>query len=116
MLASVAGLPAGVVGLTANGTVIAQDVAQALDVLQAETRGAGGLIVVVDPDFDGYLSELVAGLSAAASGDKPLFAKWALVLPDAMVPEATQLGGGEKVTIFPASRREAAIAWTAASD
>ena len=81
MLGSVAGLPDGVLGLKANGTVIAPDVAQALDVLQAEAQGARGLVVFLDPDFDGYLAELVAGLGSASSVDQPLFRKWALVLP-----------------------------------
>ena len=115
MLGSVAGLPDGVLGLKANGTVIAQDVAQALDLLRAEARGAHGLIVFLDPDFDGYLSELVAGLGAASSVDKPLFRKWALALPDDMVAEATQFGGAGKVSVFPESRRAEALAWIADS-
>ena len=111
MLSSITGLPSHIVGLTANGTVIAQDVAQALDVLRAERRGASGLIVFVDPDFDGYLSELVAGLVTASGADAPLFEKWALVLPDDMVTEATQLGGGGKLDILPQSRHQDALAW-----
>lgn len=114
MLGSVTGLPDGVLGLKANGTVIAQDVAQALEVLRAEAQGSRGLIVFLDPDFDGYLSELVSGLGAASSVDQPLFRKWALALPDDMIAEATQLGGAGKVKIFPQSRRSDALAWVAA--
>jgi hypothetical protein len=114
MLDSVAGLPDGVLGLKANGTVIAQDVAQALGLLRADASGARGLIVFLDPDFDGYLSELVAGLGAGSSVDQPLFRKWALVLPDDMIAEATQLGGAGNVRIFPQSRHPDALAWVAA--
>jgi hypothetical protein len=115
MLDSVSDLPPGVLGLTATGTVIAQDVAQALNLLRGDAYGAGGLVVFVDADFDGYLSELVAGLGEASGVDKPLFGRWALVLPDDMVAEATQLGGAGKVSVFPRSRRADALAWVAAS-
>jgi len=112
MLSRVADLPAGVVGLTATGTVIGQDVAQAL-ALAAGALGDDkdyGLIVFVDRDFDGYLSELVASLDKASEAESALFQRWALVVADDVVSEAEQYRGEGKMKIFPQSRRHDALA------
>jgi hypothetical protein len=110
MLDRAADTPAGVVGLVANGTVIAQDVSQALAAV--DPRGEKrGLIVFVDPDFDGYLSELVSGLDKASSAASPMFQRWALVVPDGVLDEARLHRGGAVLKIFPRSRRDEACAF-----
>lgn len=111
MLDPVAGLPAGVIGLTANGTVIAQDVAQALLLAKAGPAAASGFILFVDPDLDGYLAEIVSALETAAAAQPPQYRRWALVVPDAAVSEAEQYKGGGEPTVFPCSRRQEAVSW-----
>ncbi len=111
MLDPVAGLPKGVLGLTANGTVIAQDIAQALDRARAAPDAANGLIVFIDPDLDGYLSEIVSALDKASEADPPRFDRWALVVADDAVDEAEQFRERGKLRIFPRSRHGDALAW-----
>ncbi|MGJ0505970.1 MAG: hypothetical protein ACR652_02300 [Methylocystis sp.] len=109
MLESLAETPPGVRGLRATGVVVAADVAQALAAAQPDA--AAGLVVVIDPDFDGYLAELMRGLAAAAAAPAPAFARVALVAPDDMLAEAGRHGG--EVRLFPASRRAEALAYAA---
>lgn len=113
MLEPVANLPVGVVGLRANGTVIAQDVAQAL-VLARAAPGADkiyGLIVFVDPDLDGYLSEIVSELDKAPDAEPTPFQRSALVVPDNVISEAELHRAGGKLSIFPQSRWRDALTW-----
>ncbi len=111
MLDPVAGLPTGVLGLTANGTVIAQDITQALRLADGEPRSRNGLIVFVDPDLDGYLSEIVAALDTASEIEPAQFERWALVLADDAIDEAEQFRQRGKLRIFAQSRRGDALAW-----
>lgn len=115
MLEPVADLPAGVIGLRANGTVIAQDILQALVLAIAapDVDKIFGLILFVDPDLDGYLSEIVSGLDKASETEPALFHRWALVVPDDAVSEAEQYRGQGKLNVFPQNRRDDAIAWVA---
>lgn len=107
MLDPVDGMPSGVVGLTATGTVIAQDVAQALLL----AKSASAFILFVDPDLDGYLSEIVSALETAAAAQPPRFKRFALVVPDGVLSEAGQYKGGAEPHVFPLSRRQDALAW-----
>lgn len=113
MLEPVSDLPSGVVGLRAQGTVIAGDISEALVIAKAAPGGDGGLIIFVDPDLDGYLSEIIAALDTASQAAPPLFLRWALLAPDGVVQEAEQLRSGSKLKIFPLSRRDDALAWAA---
>lgn len=113
MLDPVAGLPIGVFGLTANGTVIAQDITQALARARAEPRKQSGLIVFVDPDLDGYLSEIVSALDKASGAEPAQFINWALVVADDAISEAEQFRERGKLRIFAQSRRGDALAWAA---
>ncbi|MEK4034843.1 hypothetical protein WOA01_18470 [Methylocystis sp. IM2] len=113
MLDVVAGLPIGVFGLTANGTVIAQDITQALERARAESQKQSGLIVFVDPDLDGYLSEIVSALDKASGAEPAQFFNWALVVADDAVSEAEQFRERGKLRIFAQSRRGDALAWAA---
>jgi len=111
MLNAISNLPTGVVGLSAQGTVIAKDVSQALVIAQSAPGAGGGLIVFVDPDLDGYLSEIVAALDTASQSEAPPFQRWALLAPDGVVKEAEQFRSGSKLKIFPQSCRGDALAW-----
>jgi hypothetical protein len=113
MLDPITDLPAGVVGLRANGTVIAQDVSQALTLASVEADRTYGLIVFVDPDLDGYLAEIVAALDMASEAEPALFQQWALVVPDDFVSEAEQYRGAGRLKVFPQSRRNDALAHVA---
>jgi hypothetical protein len=113
MLDPVCDLPAGVVGLRANGTVIAQDLSQALVLVKA-TQSADenfGLIVFVDPDLDGYLSEIISALDKASEAVPAQFQRWALVVPDDVVSQAEQYRVDGKTRIFPQSCSQDALAW-----
>lgn len=114
MLNPVVDLPAGVFGLKANGTVIAQDIAQALLLAKAEPFRKGFLLFV-DPDLDGYLAEIVSALETASAAPSPAFRRWGLVLPDDMVSQADQLRTREQLEIFPQSRRQEALEWVIGS-
>jgi hypothetical protein len=113
MLNPVIDLPAGVVGLRANGTVIAQDISQALILARTapEADKSVGLILFVDPDLDGYLSEIVSGLGAESQANPALFQRWALVVPDDVVSEVEQFRTADKLRIFPQSRSSDALSW-----
>jgi hypothetical protein len=115
MLDPVIGLPAGVVGLKANGTVIAQDVAQALVLVRTSPADKNvGLILFVDPDLDGYLSEIVSELGKESKAAPALFQRWALVVPDDVVSEAEQYRAADQLRIFPHSHSSDALAWVSA--
>lgn len=107
MLDPVLGMPTGVFALTANGTVVAQDVAQALSLAEP----ASAFIIFIDPDLDGYLSEIISALETAAAAQPPQFQRWALVVPDGVVNETDQHKGGGEPRVFPLSRRQDALAW-----
>jgi hypothetical protein len=114
MLEPLTDLPAGVCGLRALGTVVAADVAAAIAGAAAASGHATtkGLVVVIDPDFDGYLAELVRGLATAAAAPAPAFARFALIAPDGVVSEA-RAHGADAPRIFPASQRADALAFAA---
>jgi hypothetical protein len=110
MLNPVVDLPASVFGLKASGTVIAQDIAQAFLLAQAEPL-RDGFLLFVDPDLDGYFAEIVSALDTASAAPSPAFRRWGLVLPDDMVSQADQYRTGGQVEIFPQSRRQEALEW-----
>jgi len=115
MLDPVIDLPAGIVGLKANGTVIAQDISQALVLVRSTPADKNvGLILFVDPDLDGYLSEIVSELGKESQATPALFQRWALVVPDDIVSEAEQYRVADQLRIFPQSHKSDALAWVSA--
>lgn len=112
MLNPVVDLPAGVFGLMASGTVIAQDIEQALLLAQTEPL-RDGFLLFVDPDLDGYLVEIIRALDTASTAPSPAFRRWALVLPDNMISQPDQHGRKGGAELFPQSRRQQAIEWAA---
>jgi hypothetical protein len=109
MISSLADLPAGLTGFGVRGTVLAQDVSGALRLVAPKGR----LFVSVDPEFDGYMSELVHGLAGACNGEMLL--RCALVVPDGMLAEARVHGEGSSLRIFALSERVAALDWLSAA-
>lgn len=112
MLNPVVDLPHGVFGLKASGTVVEQDIAQALLLAQVEPL-RDGFLLFVDPDLDGYLVEIIRALDAASTAPSPVFRRWGLVLPDDIISQADQHKSNVGAEIFPQSRRQQAIEWAA---
>ena len=103
MIERLDGSPEGVIGLSATGTVLKRDVKEALDRVGVVDK----LLVVVTPDFDGYMSELVAGLQFACSHGEA--GRCALVVPQGMAKEAKLRGESDSFCVFEA--RDAATQW-----
>jgi hypothetical protein len=116
MLEPVPDLPHGVVGLKAKGIVIAQDIAQALlRARKAPDAGSNvGFVLFIDPDLDGYLAEIVSGLSAESEAESPSFQRWALVAPDGVISEVERYQAAAGLRIFAQSRSHDAVAWVSA--
>ena len=111
-------VPKGVTGLRATGTVIEQDVKEAVALAAAATQGSKshGLVVFVGLDFDGYLAELVRGLKNEAAENSAPFARWALVVKDDLIEEVRQYGSFTKdshLRVFTESARPSALEWVA---
>jgi hypothetical protein len=117
MLKPIIDLPAGVVGLRADGVVIAQDLSQALLLAKATPNldKSVGFILFVDPDLDGYLAEIVSELDKESQTEPAIFQRWALVVPDDVISEAEQYRSADKLRIFPQSRSGDALAWVSAN-
>ena len=103
MLTRLEGLPEELVRLHASGTVVATDVSLAMRDLPAQAH----MVVVLDPDFDGYLAEISRGLAGSDC------ARCALIVPDDMIEEARIHADTDRFRIFPASERGKATMWAA---
>ena len=99
MLERVVDAPAEALALSASGTVMARDVEAAIEAAVGPSSAATGLVIVIDPDFDGYLAELARGLGSAALAHKPLV-KLAVVCDAGLLNEA-------KLSGFDVSRAQA---------
>lgn len=95
--------PKDLVGLSASGTVMAHDVKEALRMVGVAEK----LLVMVTPDFDGYLAELVGGIQHACTHGEAK--RCALVVPQGMAEEARQRGESSNYRVFEA--RDAAEQW-----
>ena len=113
MLERMQDAPAQTLALRATGTVMAQDVGAAIDAALSEA--ATGLVIVIDPDFDGYFAELARGLANAALAHKSLV-KLALVADPEQMDEA-RLTGFEAspvpVRLFAREDEKGALEWAA---
>ena len=89
MLERVQDAPAHSLALRASGTVMAQDVEAAIEAAWAEA--ATGLVIVIDPDFDGYFAELARGLTTASLAHRALV-KLAVVTDPGRMNEARLSG------------------------
>lgn len=97
--------PAGVTGLSIAGIVLKRDVASALD----GVPGGARVLAVVDPEFDGYMAELIAGLSGGIEAGQ--IARAALVVPGGMLSEASGHIRNPALSAFASSDRAQAESW-----
>jgi|GEM_PF-1299046 len=82
MLERVQDGPAQTVALRASGAVAARDVEAAIKGAMGEA--ATGLVVIIDPDFEGDFAELARGLAASALAHKSLVKVAVVIDPDQM--------------------------------
>lgn len=117
MLERVEDAPAHTLALRASGTVMAQDVGAAIEAVLGRSEAATGLVIIIDPDFDGYFAELARGLANAALAHKSLV-KLAVVTDPEQIDEA-QLSGFEAspvpVRLFARTDQQGALEWAAAA-
>jgi hypothetical protein len=115
MLERIQDAPAHTVALRALGTVMAQDVEAAIQAALGPSSAASGLVVVIDPDFDGYLAELSRGLANAALAHRSLV-KLAVVADAGRLDEARLSGidvSAVPIRLFPVADRNVAFEWAA---
>ncbi len=117
MLERVQDAPTHALALRASGTVMARDVEAAIDAALGQSDAATGLVVVIDPDFDGYFAELARGLTNASLAHKALV-KLAVVTDNGRMDEA-RLSGFDvspvTVRLFAEADKRAALEWAAAA-
>ena len=117
MLERIQDAPAHTFALRASGTVIAQDVEAAIAAAVGPTSAATGLVIVIDPDFDGYFAELARGLSSAALAHKNLVKLAIVTASDRM--EMAKISGFDAspvpIRLFVEAEKKAALEWAAAA-
>jgi hypothetical protein len=81
------------------------------------SEAATGLVIIIDPDFDGYFAELARGLANAALAHKSLV-KLALVADPEQMGEARLTdfeASPVPVRLFARSDEKGALEWAAAA-
>jgi hypothetical protein len=115
MLERMQDAPAQTLALRATGTVVAQDVGAAIDAALSEA--ATGLVIIIDPDFDGYFAELARGLANAALTHKSLVKLAVVIDPDQM--DGARLNSFEDSPVhirqFAPADTNTALEWAAAA-
>jgi hypothetical protein len=103
--------------LRASGTVMARDVEAAVEAAIGPSGAPTGLVIVIDRDFDGYLSELARGLVSVSSAHRNLVK--VAVVADAGLMDEARLSGFEDsavpIRFFAATDQGAAIDWASAA-
>jgi hypothetical protein len=117
MLERVQDAPAHSFALRASGTVMARDVEAAIQAALGPSEAAAGLVIVIDPDFDGYFAELARGLTNASLAHKALVRL--AVVTDAERMEEARLSGFDAspvpVRLFAEADERGALNWAAAA-
>jgi len=117
MLERVQDAPAHSLALRASGTVMARDIEAAIEAALSRSEAATGLVIVIDPDFDGYFAELARGLKTASLAHKSLV-KLAVVADAERMDEA-RLGGFDVAAVpfrlFETADQRTALEWAAAA-
>jgi hypothetical protein len=115
MLERVLEAPAQTLALRVSGTVMAGDVAAAIEAALGEA--ATGLVVIVDPDFDGEFAELARGLAGAALAHRSLVKLAVVIDPEQM--DGPRLNSFEASPIsirqFAPADENSALEWAAAA-
>jgi hypothetical protein len=117
MLERVQDAPAHSLALHASGTVTARDVEAAIEAALGRSEAATGLVIVIDPDFDGRFADLARGLAASALAHKSLVKLAVVVDPDQM--DGATLNSFEaspvRIRQFAHADEGAALEWAAAA-
>ncbi len=107
--------PAQTLAWRASGAVTAQDIEAAIDAGLGEA--ATGLVVIIDPDFDGDFAELARGLASAALAKKSLVKLAVVIDPERM--DGARLNSFEASPVhirqFARADENAALEWAAAA-
>jgi hypothetical protein len=117
MLERVQDAPAHSLALRASGTVMAQDVEAAIEAALGRSEAATGVVIVIDPDFDGYFAELARGLTTASLAHRALV-KLAVVTDPERMDEARLSGFDASpvpVRLFAEADEQGALSWAAAA-
>jgi hypothetical protein len=117
MLERVQDAPGQTVAWRASGAVMAQDVATAVEAALGRSEAATGLVMIIDPSFDGYFAELARGLADAALTYRSLV-KFALVTDPERMDEARPgefEASAVPVRLFARTDEKAALEWAAAA-
>jgi hypothetical protein len=117
MLERVHDAPAQTLALRASGTVMAQDIGAAIDAALGQSEAATGLVIVIDPDFDGYFAELARGLANAALTRKSLVKLGVVTDPEQMDEARLSDFGASPVPVrlFARADEKGALEWAAAA-
>jgi SpoIIAA-like len=115
MLEQAPNAPAETLALSARGTVTAEDVGAAIDAALGEA--STGLVIVIEPDFDGDFAGLARGLASAALARKSLVKLAVVVDPDEMDGARLNSFGASPVRIRQFARADlnSALEWAAAA-
>jgi hypothetical protein len=117
MLERVQDAPAHSLALRASGTVMARDIEAAIEAALGQSEAASGLVIIIDPEFDGYFAELARGLKTASLAHKSLV-KLAVVTGAERMDEARISGfdvSAVPVRLFDTADQRAALEWAAAA-
>ena len=117
MLEQVSKASAGTFTFRASGTVAAGDVSAALHAALGSDDIAMGLMVILDPGFDGHFVELARGLADASLAHKKLL-RIAVIADADQIEEATHTGfdvSAVPIRLFPMPDEDAALQWTSAA-
>jgi hypothetical protein len=113
MLERVQDAPAQTLALRASGTVMAGDVTAAIEA--ALGSAATGLVMIIDPDFDGDFAEMARGLASAALAHKSLVKLAVVIDPEQMDGATLNSFEASPVNIrqFASADTNAALEWAA---
>jgi len=107
--------PAEALALSASGAVTAQEVEAAIGAALGEA--ATGLVIVIEPDFDGDFAELARGLASAALAHRALVKLAVVIDPDEM--DGPRLNSFEASPVpirqFARADMNSALEWAAAA-
>jgi hypothetical protein len=115
MLERVQDGPAQTLALRASGAVAAGDIEAAINSGMGDA--ATGLVVIIDPDFEGDFAELARGLAASALAHKSLVKMAVVIDPDQMDGPTLNSFEASPVRLRQFARADttAALEWAAAA-
>jgi hypothetical protein len=109
--------PAHALAHKASGTIMARDVEAAIEAALGSPTTATGLVIVIDPDFDGYFAELARGLASVALARRNIVRIAVVAEPDQLSEARLNEWTASPVSIrlFSVDERRAAYDWADAT-